>query len=511
MSGPKSFSVHVFDINLSTIFSLQSQINQIFNELRKFSVHDKELEISFDCKDFVDKNQNNITKQLKSFELEYEGTIEQVEHDKIEKKIQLKIKKLNKILKSVSGKKKDFLDKRQDYISYISYNQYFKNAHHSFNQFKINLTDYLNQNLKKDNPELFSKSENKIKLIKPDIKKREFQFGFQKIEEESKQKLTEHINQKEEKISEIRNRIAKKKLADSLSEKIAKTSASTVKNDKEKEQLITKINDKIDFIENDKQRNKLKNELKKLKKSEVLTDLYFYKEFFDKLEQLEQNQKFKQEIKKLIYELNSSEIADYVLNKKNEILQYAVELLELETIKQYKFDDFKTQYYFLKQENKKLLESEFVKQKENEYLKNQLLNGLKNMNYKVMDDMEVIDFEKQSDFLFKVPQQTNYINLRIDKNNNVAYNFLIEENKENLSIEQKRSKVIEMESTCEEFYDVLKNLESMGLEIDNTKSSDADIDKLLQIPEKYRKKIKESAKERERTKEQIVKKRYLDD
>jgi len=151
-----------------------------------------------------------------------------------------------------------------------------------------------------------------------------------------------------------------------------------------------------------------------------------------------------------------------------------------------------------------------VKQKENEYLKTQLVNGLQNMNYQVMDDMQVIDFEKQSDFLFKVPDQSNYINLRIDKNNNIAYNFLIEEDKKELSIEKKRKKVIEMESTCDEFQKVLKSLESMGLEINKTKSSDADINKLLQVPKKYREKIKAAAKERERTKERIAKKRYLD-
>ncbi len=180
-------------------------------------------------------------------------------------------------------------------------------------------------------------------------------------------------------------------------------------------------------------------------------------------------------------------------------------------IKQYKFDDFKTKCHFLKEENKEILENEFVKQKENEFLKTQLVNALNNMNYQVMDDMEVIDFEKQSDFLLKVPNQKNYINLRIDKNNSIAYNFLIEEDKNELSIDKKHEKIIEMESTCDEFYKVLRDLESMGLEIDKTKSSDADIDKLLQVPKKYQKKIKEAAEEKKRAKERIVKKRYLDE
>ena len=511
MSGPKSFSVHVFDANLKKIFKLQSQINQIFQELQKFSVLDKELNISFDCSDFINKNLDQAKKHLKSFELGYKGTVQQAEHDKIKKNVKSKIKNLNKILKNVKDQKKDFLDKRQDYLSYFSYNKYFENAHHSFDQFKTNLTDYLAKNIKDESPESFKKSKNQISKIKPNIEKLDFKFGFKKIEEKSKQKVTEHINQKENNASEVRNKIAKDILAESLSQKKKTITVKTKNEDREIEHLISKINDKIDLIENDKIRNKFINELVNLRKSEVLTSSYFYKEFIDGIKQSEQNQDFKREIKNLIYEINYSETVDNLLNKKNELLQYAIDLLESAAIKQYKFEDFKTQCHFLKEENEEIIENEFVKQKENEFLKTQLVNSLKNMNYEVMDDMEVIDFEKQSDFLFKVPNQNNYLNLKIDKNNSIAYNFLIEENKNQLSIDKKREKVIEMESTCDEFYDVLKNLKSMGLEIDKIKSSDADIEKLLQVPKKYRAKIKKAAEERRRAKQIKTKKKYLDE
>jgi len=386
MSGPKSFSVHVFDAKLKKIFSLQSQINQIFQELQNFSVHDKELNISFDCSDFVDKNRDEIKKHLKSFKLGYKGTIQQAEHDKIEKNVQTKIKSLNKFLKKVSDKKKDFLDKRQDYLSYVSYNKYFENSHNSFDQFKINLTEYLNKNIKKEKPDLFEESKKQINQIKPNIKKLEFKFGFQKIEEKSKQKVNEHINQNEDKTSEIRNKIAKKLLAQSLSQKKPTNLTKTVKKDKEIEQLISKINDKIDLFENNKERKKIKNELIKLRKSEVLTGPYFYKEFLDNLKQSEQSQNFKREIKNFVYEINYTKTANNLLDRKNELLQYAIELLESATIKQYKFDDFKTQYHFLKEENKEILENEFVRQKENEFLKVQLVNGLKKMKYQGIDD-----------------------------------------------------------------------------------------------------------------------------
>ena len=86
MSGPKSFSVHVFDANLKKIFSLQSKIDQIFQELQNFSVLDKELDIGFDCSDFINEKLDQTNKHLKSFELGYKGTVRQDEHDKIKKK-----------------------------------------------------------------------------------------------------------------------------------------------------------------------------------------------------------------------------------------------------------------------------------------------------------------------------------------------------------------------------------------------------------------------------------------
>jgi len=511
MSGPKSFSVRVFDARLKEIFSLQSQINQIFKELQNYNVNDKELKISFDCHDFIKANEDEQYKQLKSFDLGHKGTVRQEKYDAINNKVEEKIKKLKRFLKKVDTEKNDFLDKRQDHVSYVSYNKYFENSHRSFEKFKTELTSYLEQNIKEEKPELFENSKNQIEKVNPTIKKADFKFGFRNKEQKSKQKVIEHIDEKENKASEVRNQIAKNLLVKSLSKKNKAAPAEAKKDDEEIKQLTEAIENKIDQIESDEQRRKFKSGLNKLHKSQVLKDIYFYKEFLDHINQSEKTQDFKRQIKDLLFEINTSEISERLLEKKNEILKYAVELLESETIKQYKLESFKTQYHFLKEENKALIEDEFVKQKETEFLKTQLINGLENMNYQVMDGMEVIDFEKQSDFLFKVPNQNNFINLRVGKDNSIAYNFLIEENKAQLSIDEKREKVIEMEHTCKSFREVLKDLEIMGLEIDQTKTSAADMDKLMQVPKKYQQKIEKAEKERDRAREKEVKKKYLDE
>jgi hypothetical protein len=510
MSGPKSFSVHVFDARLKEIFSIQSQINQLFKELSNYKVDDKELAINFDCTDFIEANESELNKQLKNFSLGYKGTVEQSKYDSINSKVEKKLKQLRSFLAKANSQKKDFLDKRQDYLSYVSYDNYYNNAHQSFNRFKTELTGYLKKNIEEKQPEVFEKSKEQIEKIEPDIKKGKFEFGFRKKEQKSKEEITQHFDKQEEKASSIRNEIAKKAMIQSFTQNEKEPDKAKENEKEEIAKLVNTIENKIDAVEDDKLRLKFKAGLEKLKQSEVFTDIYFYKEFFDNLSQSEKTQSYKKQIKDALYELNTSEFTQGVSQKKSKLQQYAVELLEAENIKNYQIENFQSQCHFLKEENKELIEAEFVKKKENEFLKQQLVNGLQNLNYKVMDNMEVIDFEKQSDFLFKVPNQKNYVNLRINNDNDIAYNFLIEEDKDQLSFDEKKEKVIEMEQTCKSFKDVLKELEAFGLDIEMTKASEADMEKLMQVPEKYRDKIEKAEQEQERARERELKKKYLD-
>jgi hypothetical protein len=510
MSGPKSFSVHIFDANLKEIFCLQSQINQQIKELEKFAVKDDALNIQFDCSDFLNNYEKEINKQLKSYSLGYKGQVENDKYNQLKSRVQDKTEKLKSFLKKVNAEKTDFMNKRQDYLSYVSYENYYKNAHESFNQFKTNLTSYIQENIKEKQPEVYEKSKDKIEKIKPNIKKEEFEFGFREKVQNIKEKVTRHIDEQEEKASSIRNEIAKKALLQSLSQGKNDQVVNETDENEEIKKLVNAIENKIDAVEDNKQRQKFKTNLEKLKKSEVFKDIYFYKEFIDNLSQSEKTENYKKKIKEALFELNTKEFAKTVAEKKNQLQQYAIELLEAENIKNYQIENFESQCHFLKEENQKVLEAEFVKKRENEFLKQQLVNGLQNMNYQVMDNMQVIDFEKQSDFLFKVPNQNNYVNLRIDKDNDIAYNFLIEEDQNQLSFDEKKEKVVEMEHTCKSFKEVLKELEEMGLDIEMTKASAADMEKLMQIPKKYRAKIEKAEKEQERVREQELKKRYLD-
>ncbi|MCD4794501.1 MAG: hypothetical protein K8R54_14790 [Bacteroidales bacterium] len=515
MSGPKSYktySINVFEGKLNDIFCMQSDIIQIFKELKNFSVNDNERNIKFNCDDFTDKNQDEVNKQIKSFVVEYKGRFGQEKYDEFNKKIKSKVKSLNKFLNKLKKEKTDFSEKREDYQSYISYEKYYENSLNSLKRFKTNVIDYLEQNIDDEHLKKFEKTKNTIKQFKPTIKKLNFEYGFQDIEKTNKQKVSKFITQSENKLGDFKNIIVKSIINESLSQKKQVPQAEqtkSVKQNKEIKNLTKKINEKINVLKDNKLRKKFISELNKLQKSKVLTDVYFYKEFLDNLKQSERTQEYKQEIKNFIYEINNTETASVLAEKRNKFLQTAIGLLELPVIKQYSLNDFKTRYRVLKEKNIEEIHDEYVRKKENEFLKSQLVNGLQNMNYQVADDMEVIDFEKQSDFLLKVPNQKNYINLRIGKDNTIAYNFLIEENKDSLSIDQKRKKVTEMESACKGFKQVLEDLEKMGLKVNQTNDNAATEETIMQLPKKYRDKIKSEEKQKQRLQQTEKKKKYL--
>ena len=124
-----------------------------------------------------------------------------------------------------------------------------------------------------------------------------------------------------------------------------------------------------------------------------------------------------------------------------------------------------------------------------------------------MNDMEVIDFEKESDLIFNIPNQSNYLNLRFNPDGSFLYNFLIPEKRAALSIDQKKQKLGEMESTCTEFKTLLKELAAMGLKTDLNKDMPISEKVLIQIPKKHQTIIHKRIEKAEDTK--IERARYL--
>jgi hypothetical protein len=161
----------------------------------------------------------------------------------------------------------------------------------------------------------------------------------------------------------------------------------------------------------------------------------------------------------------------------------------------------------LKERNRQLAEAEAVRQKENVFLRSQVVKCLENLGYEVMDDLEVIDFEKEKDFLLKIRGQENFLNLKFKEDGSMRYVFQIPEEKDQLSSDQTKMKLHEMQVTCDEFKGVLRDLERMGLKMSLRSERPVEVASLLTLPESKRGKTGKRSSRRSETKD--VRKKYL--
>ena len=350
-----------------------------------------------------------------------------------------------------------------------------------------------------------------IKRVEIQTKKAEFEFGFRQIKESKKDKINRDVKSCESEINEVRIKTSDQVINDITKANPDKASAGENLRLKGKDGAAKKINQKIEnfiaAVEDPQRRKTYQNKLENLIKSQTFKDEYYFTELFEDIRNAEKTNKWKAEIHQAIIRLNQIQVHENCRAEKAALLQAALVLTEKQTMKLYEFDDFKTKFKIFSDKNQKAIQNDLIKEKERQFIKTQLVQSLENLNYEVMNDMEVIDFEKESNFIFNIPNQSNYLNLRFNPDGSFLYNFLIPEKRAVLSIDQKKQKLGEMESTCTEFKTLLKELAAMGLKADLNKEMPISEKTLIQIPKKYQTIIQKRIKKAEDKK--IKKAKYL--
>lgn len=520
MSGPKSYSppprysIAVFNGKLNEIFQLQCRISSLTAELSKLSCTDPNRGIQFDCSGFLDANRDAIRQLTTTFTLEYEGTFGQEIYDKFERQVNEKIKRLNSFIEQLNEEKEKYLRRQDDYQSYIAYEEFYTHTIAAFLAFKNQVLQYLESYLKSDHPELYEKAKTQIEAVEVDAQLEKFEFGFREKQAVLKKKLKQAVEKCEEAINAIRLEISEN-VSDTVSgqdipifSQIDITKLPNFdKNKAEVQKQIEKINAFISQIEETHRREHYQEQLTKLIQSETFKDVYFYIELYEDIKEAEKTYRWKREIQQAIADINKMNIHQEVQPLKNEVIQLGISLIAKERLKLYEIEDFQARLMQLKENNQRLTEEEFIREKERQFLKAQLVKTLENMGYEVMTDMEIIDFEKESDFVLKIPNQPNYLNLRFNEDGSFLYTFLIPERREDLSIDQKRRKLSEMDATCQEFKSLLRQLAAIGLRIDLKEELPVSENVLVQVPQRHRSKIK-TVKPKV-IKKEIAKKKYL--
>jgi hypothetical protein len=133
------------------------------------------------------------------------------------------------------------------------------------------------------------------------------------------------------------------------------------------------------------------------------------------------------------------------------------------------------------------------------------------MGYEVMDDLEVIDFEKSNDYLLKVKGQDNYMNLMFSEDGAMKYNFQIPENKKDLSFDEKKLKVQEMKMSCDDFNSVISDLRKMGMKLNLNSEQPISEASLMPFTKKTKERLKgQQSKSKDEQQQIKLKKKYLE-
>jgi Txe/YoeB family toxin of Txe-Axe toxin-antitoxin module/predicted small metal-binding protein len=515
MSGPKDYSppprysIQVFDGKLNKIFLLQNRLKQLFSDIETSQLSDKNHNIHFDCKSVTGKLKYEINMAIKPMVFDYSGTFGQETYNKISTEIDAKISELLKLTSECELSLIEFGRKMSDYQSYLSFLSFHNNSRALFFEFRNQVIHYLTMNLGSRAPEILEESMRKISNINLSEEKTKFDFGFSQSADSKKQELVGHIVQHEEKIHKIRAEISDKIIG---MIQIAGTGSSFDKKTEpvrsaDSERISEKIKSLIRNCDDDSMKLRYKAEYEKLCESESLQDPFFFAELHDSIYRNEKTRKAKTKITSILSELNRSPFHSLNQDMRINLIRLSLKLLNNSTISKNEFDDFQCNYNALKKDSKEHFEEDEIKCKERLFLKSQLILCLENQGYEVMDDLQVIDFEKENDFLLKIKGQKNFLNLKFKEDGSMRYAFKIPENVDDLDADQKNLKIHEMKVTCSDFKTVLNDLSKMGLKLNLRSEKPADAFALTTLSGDQKGKITE--KHGVTHQEKQLRKRYL--
>jgi hypothetical protein len=394
MSGPKDYcpqpqySMQVFDGKLHQVFQLQSRLKLLSSEIEGLHVSDSKLKIHFDCKDELNKIRKHVDKVLKALVFDYKGTFEQATYNQINSEIDSRISELLKAINDCDLIKVEFKEKNNDYTSFCSYLTFYDNSNISFEEFKRQIVHYLKTNIASNSPEIFIEAEHKISIVEFNKPKAEFGFGFNSKLDFEKQTIVDHVIEKEAAINNIRAEISNK-VIDKFQTISSKIILKEQKNEISDESLVIteKIKSLIRHCDDATIRKNYKIDLQQLIESESLKDIYFYKELHDFIFETEKTRKVKVVINEILSELSKSSFHLSAQTERDNLVKFCLAMLNNSTITKNEFDELQLKKEHLRNHSNKFFEEDEIKNKENLFLKSQLVLCLENQGYEVMDDL----------------------------------------------------------------------------------------------------------------------------
>lgn len=511
MSGPKvvTYTMDAFEGMLKDLMRKQAKLSQMCMEMQKAEICDETFNIHFDCKDSYKKLSADIEKAMTAMVFDYKGSFNQKTHDIIQNKINERTQKLSDLIKKSDIILSDLHSKQKDYNSFVDYNLFVKNAQASLEKFKQDLNENLVSGLAKKNTTLIEEAKKKYGTITYEKENTKFIWGFAKMVEKEKNDVVNHLIEKENLMRDIRQDVLDKVIATDTNQKIIniptkkinKPSDEIVKVSQKIELMINSCNEKV-ICEN------YSIQFNKLKQSESLNDLFFYQELHDRILENELSRKNKLAVNSIIAVLNDYKFDKSLDSDKKCLLQKAIKLINDSKVTEKELNEIQKEKELLLNKNRQVEEDLEVKKKEQLFVKSQIIMNFENLGYEVMDDLKVIDFEKENDFYLKAPGQENLLNIKFKEDGSFRYVFEIPQKKEDLTVEEQKLKLHEMKTTCDDFVAIMNDLKQMGVKIDVKSDKPIELSSMITIPESVSTKLKTEKTQIHR--KQQIKQLYID-
>lgn len=461
MSGPKSYSLEVFDKHLKNLFSLQSDLNLLWDYAKSCIVKDDERSIEITNARFIQKNAAAYNEVSDPFNFEFGDALNQEQFDDFYNHIHTWIEKQSQLKTKITQQIAHFDEIEKAYQHYLELEKLAEKFAEDYHFLKQQLLDYLEKS-GLDKQELNSLIDRARKL--------NFSYELPPFTE----KLIRGIDiEKDKLIAHFKN--AKQKLGDLValkgetpSEKVVRKDSRQTLEDEPKsksQKQIDEIEDLLQQLGKGEDLDHFEGRLQKLKANTNMSDSYYFIELHEDLKQHFRSQQLRKELTEISKKIHTKSL-EQVLKADVDQLKTTIRQMEKKSnLKQVDLTMIQKNYQALDKKNSGLLREKMIAQQEQKFIKARIIAAMQELNYEVAEDTQVLDLEKSDSFLLQIPDQENFLNIRFDESGHMLYNFLIPENRNALSFDEKTVKMAEMEDSCNAFKMMLSKLEKQGLDI----------------------------------------------
>jgi hypothetical protein len=491
MSGPKSYSAEVKDRHLKVFFRFLSEIETLWELLNNKSILDKKRNISISGAD--------MTKPLKSL---FDGIsnpvvtpsgniLNQNEFDDFYNRIVQITDKQKFLIATLHEMLDDFGQIEDAYLHYLELETLALRYAKDFDDLKNQIVKNL-QKTASSNPSA-GLLINKVQQCYFTHPLPPFTIETAKNTESLEEAIRQSFEASQRAIIEAAKEIDRKEHSENTYQKVQLIGQPGIDINNSlsshQKEIIEKIEFELYSISDEIALAKFSKRLNYLKLNFGNEMDFLLAELLDDIKSFKQQFQYRRILKKMLAKLKSATADAILVGDIGQLIEMITKTLEKEIIKTSdisRIKEFETAY------NRKQSERTFKKlQKtaEGNFIKSRLIAALQTMNFEVVSDVEVIDFEQTSSFLLQIPEQKNYLNLRFDQSGKMLYNFVIPENRTDLSIDEINLKLAEMEEVCNEFKNMLTGLKNQGLNLDLTKEIEISEKALITLPGAIKSKV----------------------